>query len=79
MMRVFWYPIRPGSVLQIGFTGGVGYAVDLNSEWRLGYYSDQHGKYDHFKKLLNKPSDQKKVSEHGFVLSTGLSLRFNLN
>jgi hypothetical protein len=79
MMRLFWYPIRLGNVLQIGITGGAGYAVDLNSEWRLGYYSDVHGKYDHFKKLLNKPSDQQKVSEHGFVLSAGLSLRFNLH
>jgi len=79
MMRLFWYPIRLGSVLQIGLTGGIGYAIDLNSMWRLGYYSDEHGKYDHFKKLLNKPDDQQKVSEHGFCLSTGLSLRFNLH
>jgi len=78
MMRLFWYPIRLGSVLQIGITGGAGYAVDLNSEWRLGYYSDVHGRYDHFRKLVSKPSDQQEVSEHGFVLSTGLSLRFNL-
>lgn len=79
MMRIFWYPIRLGNVLQIGITGGIGYAVDLNSEWRLGYYSNEHGKYGHFKKLVNRPTDQQKVSEHGFVLSTGLSLRFNLH
>jgi hypothetical protein len=79
MMRLFWSPIRLGSVLQIGITGGVGYAVDQNSMWRLGYYSDVHGRYDHFKKLLNRPDDQQKVTEHGFVLSTGLSLRFNLD
>jgi hypothetical protein len=78
MMRLFFYPIRLGSVLQIGITGGAGYAMDLNSMWRLGYYTLDHGKYDHFKKLVNKPSDQHKVSEHGFCLSTGLSLRFNL-
>jgi hypothetical protein len=78
LMRLFWSPIRFGSVLQIGVTGGAGYAVDLNTEWRLGYYSNEHGRYDHFKKLVNKPSDQQKVSEHGFVLSAGLSLRFNL-
>jgi hypothetical protein len=78
MMRLFWYPIHFGSVLQVGVIGGAGYAFDLNSEWRLGYYSNEHGRYDHFKKLVNKPSDQQKVSEHGFVLSAGLSLRFNL-
>jgi hypothetical protein len=77
-MRLFWYPIRFGGVLQVGLTAGLGYAVDLNSEWRLGYYSNEYGRYDHFKKLVNKPSDQQKVSEHGFVLSAGLSLRFNL-
>lgn len=79
MMRLFWYPVHLGRDLQIGVIGGVGYAVDLNSEWRLGYYSERSGKSDHFKKLVNKPSDQQKVSEHGFVLSTGLSLRFNLH
>lgn len=79
MARIFWYPLRLGSVLQIGITGGLGYAVDLNSMWRLGYYSDVHGKYDHFRKLINRPSDQHKVSEHGSVLSAGLSLRFNLH
>jgi hypothetical protein len=79
MLRFFWYPIHPGKMLQIGITGGAGYALDLNSTWRLGYYSNQHGRYDHFRKLVNKPSDQQKVSEHGFCLSAGLSLRFNLH
>jgi hypothetical protein len=79
MMRIFWYPIRLGNVLQIGITGGVGYAIDVNSMWRLGYYSNEHGRYDHFRKLVDKPNDQRKVSEYGFCLSTGLSLRFNLH
>jgi hypothetical protein len=75
--RIVWYPVRIGLV-QIGIFGGLGYDIDLNSQWRLGYYSDVHGKYNDFKKL-RKPSDQQKVSEHGFSLSTGLSVRFNLN
>jgi hypothetical protein len=79
LMRFFWYPFHTGNMLQIGITGGAGYALDLNSTWRLGYYSNQHGRYDHFRKLVNKPSDQQKVSEHGFCLSAGLSLRFNLH
>ncbi len=65
MMRLFWYPIRMGSVLQIGITGGAGYAVDQNSKWRLGYYSDEHGKYDHFKKLSTNPTTSKKSPNTG--------------
>lgn len=76
-VRVVWYPVRVGFV-QIGIFGGLGYDIDLNSQWRLGYYSDEHGKYNDFKRV-KKPSDQQKVSEHGFSLSMGLSVRFNLN
>jgi hypothetical protein len=79
MARFFLYPFRLGKVLQIGMIGGAGYALDFNSMWRLGYYTLNHGKYDHFKKLVNKPSDQHKVSEHGFCFGAGLSLRFNLH
>jgi hypothetical protein len=79
MMRIFWYPIRLGKTLQVGIIGGAGYVIDLNSTWRLGYYSGEYGKYDHFRKLVNKPNDQRKVSEHGFCLSAGLSLRFKLH
>jgi len=75
-LRAFWYPVRLGNV-QVGVFGGLGYDVDLNSQWRLGTYDNDHGRYDHFKKL-NKPSDQQKVTEHGFSFSTGLSLRLNL-
>jgi hypothetical protein len=75
--RIVWYPVHIGFV-QIGIFGGLGYDVDLNSQWRLGYYSDVHGKYNDFKKL-RKPSDQQKASEHGFSLSAGLSVRFNLD
>jgi hypothetical protein len=75
--RIVWYPVRLGFV-QIGIFGGLGYDIDVNSQWRLGYYSDAHGRDDDFKKL-KKPSDQQKVSEHGFSLSTGLSIRFTLD
>lgn len=75
--RVVWYPVHIGFV-QIGIFGGLGYDIDVNSQWRLGYYSDVHGRDDDFKKL-KKPSDQQKVSEYGFSLSAGLSVRFNLN
>ena len=76
-VRAFWYPIHCG-LLQIGVYGGLGYDFDFNSKWRLGYYSNDHGRYSHFKKL-NKPDDQYKVTEHGFSLNAGLSFRFNLH
>lgn len=76
-VRIVWYPVHIG-YLQIGIFGCLGYDIDLNSQWRLGYYSNEHGKYNHFRKL-SKPGDQQKASEHGFSLSTGLSFRFNLN
>ena len=77
-MRVFWYPVRLGHILQVGVFGSLGYDLDLNSSWRLGYYSNEQGRYDHFRKI-NKPKDQQKVSECGFSLSAGLSFRLNLH
>jgi hypothetical protein len=77
-MRFFWYPIRLGQILQVGVFGGLGYDLDLNSTWRLGYYSNTRGKYDHFSKI-SKPSDQAKVSEYGFSMNAGLSFRLNLH
>lgn len=75
--RVFWYPLRLHNV-QIGAYASLGYDVDINSKWKLGYYSDSHGgKFSHFKEL-GKPTDQAKVSEYGVVYSAGLSLRFIL-
>jgi hypothetical protein len=75
-LRAFWYPLHLG-IVQVGIFGGLGYDVDLNSRWRLGTYSNDHGRYSHFKKL-DQPSDQQKVNEHGFSLSTGISFRVNL-
>jgi hypothetical protein len=75
--RIAWYPVHVGFV-RIGVFGGLGYDIDLNSQWRLGYYSNERGKYNHFR-MLKKPGDQQKVSEYGFSLSAGLSVRFNLH
>jgi hypothetical protein len=75
-LRALWFPLRLGNVLQLGITGGAGFAADINSMWRLGYFSSGV-KYEHFKKI-SKPSDQQKVSQYGFFLSAGVSLRFNL-
>ncbi|HXB95535.1 MAG TPA: hypothetical protein VNU70_10265 [Puia sp.] len=75
--RAFWYPLRFSSV-QIGLYGALGYDLDINSKWKLGYYSNNHGKYSHFREL-GKPSDQDKVSEYGVFYSVGFSLRVHLH
>lgn len=75
--RAFWYPVRMG-ILQVGIFGALGYDLDVNSHWKLGYYSNNHGKYGHFKGVA-RPSDQQKVSEHGFSCNAGLSFRLNLH
>ena len=74
---MFWYPVNIRMV-QIGLYGGLGYDIDFNSRWRLGYYSNEHGKYSHFRGL-GKPSDQKRVSEYGLSYAAGLSFRVNLH
>jgi len=76
-VRALWYPVRIHSV-QIGLYGGLGYDLDFNSQWKLGYYSNNHGKYSHFRGLA-KPNDQKRVNEYGFSYSAGLSLKINLH
>ncbi len=75
-IRALWYPVRIHSV-QLGVYGGLGYDLDFNSQWKLGYYSNNHGKYGRFRGLA-KPDDQKRVNEYGFSYSAGLSVRFNL-
>jgi hypothetical protein len=75
--RAFWYPLRIHSV-QFGVYAALGYDLDINSKWKLGYYSNNHGKYSHFREL-GKPSDQAKVSEYGVFYSGGFSLRVHLH
>jgi hypothetical protein len=75
--RAYWFPLR-FNIVQVGFYGGLGYDLDLNSQWKLGYYSNNHGDYSHFRGL-GKPSDQQRVSEHGFSLGGGLTIRINLH
>jgi hypothetical protein len=76
-VRVFWYPLQLG-ILQIGLSGGLAYDVDMNSHWKLGYYSNNHGRYGHFKSVT-RPNDQVKVSDHGFSYGGGLSFRIHLH
>ncbi|HEY4111749.1 hypothetical protein [Puia sp.] len=75
--RILWYPLRLG-ILQVGFLGGLGYDLDFNSHWKLGYYSNNHGQYGHFRSI-SKPSDQQRVSVHGFTYNAGISFRLNLH
>ncbi len=76
-IRALWYPVRIHSV-QIGVYGGLGYDLDFNSPWKLGYYSNNHGKYSRFRGLA-KPNDQKRVNEYGFSYSAGISIRVTLH
>jgi hypothetical protein len=76
-VRAFWFPVSYHN-WQLGLFGGLGFDMDFNSQWRLGYYDNKHGAYNHFIKL-KKPSDQKKVSEYGLAYDGGISLRFLLH
>jgi hypothetical protein len=75
-LRAFWFPISYHNV-QIGLFGGLGYDLEFNSRWKLGYYDSNRGKYNHFKNLT-KPSDQQRVSEYGISYNLGISLHLNL-
>lgn len=75
--KVFWYPVH-FRVLELGLFAALGYDLDINSKWKLGYYSNNHGKFSHFREL-GKPNDQMKVSEYGVFYSAGLSFRINLH
>ena len=75
-VRAFWYPVHIRNV-QVGAYAGLGVDMDFNSRWRLGYYSNNHGKYAHFRGL-GKPSDQTRVSEYGLLYNMGLSVRLHL-
>jgi hypothetical protein len=74
-VRAFWYPIS-GKVWQLGIFGSAGFDMDINSQWKLGYYNNNHGEYGRFTKL-KKPADQKKVSEHGIAFCSGISARLH--
>jgi hypothetical protein len=76
-LRAFWYPIRINNI-QLGVYGGLGYNLDFNSRWRLGYYSNNHGEYGHFRQLI-KPGDQLKAGEYGSSFGAGLSVRIHLH
>jgi len=76
-VRLFWYPVNIHAV-QLGLYAGLGLDMDFNSRWRLGYYSNNHGKYGHFRGL-GKPNDQKRVSEYGLFYTAGFSFRITLH
>lgn len=75
--RAFWFPLHYRG-WQLGLFGGLGFDMDFNSQWRLGYYDNRHGVSNHFIKL-KKPSDQQRVSEYGVAYNGGISLHFHLH
>jgi hypothetical protein len=76
-VRAFWYALHYHN-LQLGLFAALGYDMDFNSHWKLGYYENRGGKYSHFKKIKN-PVDQQRVSEYGLSYNAGLSLRIRLH
>ncbi len=76
-LRAFWFPVHYHNT-QLGLYAGLGYDLDINSRWKLGYYDNNHGKYGHFRDL-KKPDDQQRVSEYGLAYNAGISLRVNLH
>ncbi len=76
-VRAFWYAVHYHN-LQLGLFAALGYDMDFNYRWRLGYYETRSGKYSHFKKIKN-PADQQRVSEYGISYNAGLSLRLRLH
>jgi hypothetical protein len=76
-LRAFWFPVRYHNT-QLGLYAGLGYDLDFNSRWGLGYYDNNHGKYDHFRRL-KRPDDQQRVSEYGIAYNAGVSFRVNLH
>lgn len=75
-IRAFWYGISCHQV-QVGVFADLGYDLDINSRWKLGYYQNGNSKFNRFKKI-NKPADQQRVSEYGLAYNAGLSLRVHL-
>jgi hypothetical protein len=75
-IRAFWYPVNYHN-LQLGLFTGLGYDLDLNSRWKLGYFQNSNTRYNHFKRIT-KPNDQLKVTERGLAYNFGLSLRLHL-
>jgi hypothetical protein len=75
-VRAFWFPVTLNKV-QLGLFANLGYDMDFNSKWKLGYYDNNHGRANHFKKIKN-PTDQQKVNEYGLSYSFGLSLHLRI-
>lgn len=74
-LRSFWFPITCHH-LRLGLFSDLGYDIDWNSGWKLGYYK-QGGEYGRFQKL-KKPADQQKSSAHGWALDAGLTASLHL-
>jgi hypothetical protein len=69
--KVFWYPLQTKKT-QAGFFAGVGYNLDFNSRWRLGYYPQNRNTF----KRLKYQTDVSTIHEFGWALSAGLSICF---
>lgn len=74
--KIFWYPLQTKN-FQLGLVAGIGYDLDFNSRWKLGYYN-QNGSFTTFRKI-KKTTNVLTLHEYGWALSAGLSACFKLN
>ncbi len=75
-LRSFWYAVSVRK-LRVGLFADLGYDIDMNSKWKLGYYKAGGNAYGRFKNLKS-PSDQRKASACGWALNTGISIGLSL-
>jgi hypothetical protein len=74
--KIFWYPLQTNN-FQLGLFAGIGYDLDFNSKWKLGYYN-QNGSYTTFKKI-KKTTNVLTLHEYGWVLSAAISACFKFD
>jgi hypothetical protein len=70
-VKTFWYPLQTKKI-QTGIFAAVGYALDFNSRWRLGYYPQNSNRFIR----LKKPTGINTKHEFGWVFSGGVSIGF---
>jgi hypothetical protein len=76
MTKAAWYPLQ-WPRFQLGLIGGVGYDLDFNSKWRLGYY-DANGTYTSFHDIKGSTTDVHSHQEFGWALNAAISACFKI-
>ncbi len=69
--KAYWFPLQRKK-FQIGIFSGIGYDLDFNSHWKLGYYPQNSNTF----RKIKRPSNVGTVHEYGWVMSAGLTVCF---